>query len=339
MAVNKPTKKPASFGTAQDLQKVSEHYAVRITPSVFETIKDHAPHDPVARQYIPDSKELIKQPQELDDPIGDKKHSPVEGIVHRYPDRVLLMPVSSCAVYCRYCFRREFVGKGPALLGDDKLKAALEYIKKNKQIWEVILTGGDPLVLSARRLTELMEVLSEIEHVKIIRIHTKLPIVDPTRVNDSLLHALDTNKALYMALHINHANELSEDVITAIRRLRDCGISLLSQSVLLRGVNDNADTLEALYRALVSEHVKPYYLHHLDRANGTGHFRVSIDRGQAIIKELKARMSGLCLPTYMLDIPGGYGKIPLTPQYIKIHKPGQYELEDTQGRRHPYTCS
>lgn len=325
-----------------------KRYAYRITKAVQSTIKGDVTNDPVAKQYIPQAKELQILPEERLDPIGDEAHTPVKGITHRYPDRVLLKPANACAVYCRYCFRREMVGmrgeKLPDILSETEIETALDYIRQNTQIWEVILTGGDPLILSARQLKNIMDKLNAIAHVKVIRFHTRVPIADPARITPAIIKALTSNtnqsvsnpKALYMALHINHTQEITKDVRTTIGALHKSGITLLSQSVLLKGVNDNADTLADLYRELVGMNVKPYYLHHPDLAPGTSHFRLSIEEGQKIVSKLQGRLSGLCQPTYMLDIPGGYGKIPLTPSMIENREKDTHTLTDYMGAAHLY---
>lgn len=311
-------------------------YTYRITKTVRETIIGDINSDPVARQYLPQNQELKILPEENIDPIGDEAHTPVKGIVHRYPDRVLFKPANVCAVYCRYCFRREHVGPGSDILNADERKAALDYIRGHKDIWEVILTGGDPLVLSPRQLGEIITQLTAISHLQVIRIHTRVPIADPARMNKDMLAALKTEKAVYMALHINHAQEINEDVRAALNNLHTAGINLLSQSVLLKGVNDNAETLANLYRALVSLNVKPYYLHHPDLAPGTSHFRLSIAEGQNIVRQLRGHLSGLCQPTYMLDIPGGHGKVPLTPCQLEPLQDGGYQITDHNGGMHTY---
>lgn len=319
------------------LQEVAARYAVAITPGVADMMDPNDPRDPIARQFLPDMRELEHLPQEYADPIGDDAHSPVEGVVHRYPDRVLLKLVNACAVYCRFCFRREMVGPGRGGLSPRALSAALDYIAKTPQIWEVILTGGDPLVLSPRRLKDVTARLAAIEHVKVIRVHTRVPTVAPQRITPALVKALRTDKATFVVLHANHARELTK-ARAACARLVDAGIPMLSQSVLLRGVNDDAETLGELMRALVECRIKPYYLHHADLAPGTAHFRTSITEGQALMRELHGRVSGLCQPTYVLDIPGGYGKSPVGPTYLgatSVNTNG-CEVEDFTGRRHLY---
>ena len=320
-----------------ELARVAARYAVAITPSIADLIDRDDPHDPIARQFVPDIAELTTAPEERADPIGDHAHSPVEGIVHRYPDRVLLKLVNVCAVYCRFCFRREMVGPGKQMLTPEKLGAALAYVRARPEIWEVILTGGDPLVLSARRLGEVIKRIAAIGHVKIVRLHTRLPIVAPERITLSLIRALKVSgKATYVALHANHPRELTPPVRAAIARIVDAGIPMVSQSVLLRGVNDDVKTLEALMRAFVECRIKPYYLHQADLAPGTSHFRTTIAEGQALMRALRGRVSGLAQPTYVLDIPGGYGKVPVGPGYVDMCGEAGAMVEDVNGVRHKY---
>jgi lysine 2,3-aminomutase len=320
-----------------DLARVAERYAVAITPAVAELIDRADPHDPIARQFVPDIAELDTTPDERPDPIGDHVHSPVEGIVHRYPDRVLLKLVNVCAVYCRFCFRREMVGPGKQALSAQQLDAALGYIAAHPEIWEVILTGGDPLVLSARRLGNVIKRIATIEHVKIIRLHTRLPVVSPEKITPLLVRSLKaTGATSYVALHANHPRELTAAARAACARIVDAGIPMVSQSVLLRGVNDDAQTLDELMRAFVECRIKPYYLHHADLAPGTSHFRTSIAEGQVLMRALRGRLSGLAQPTYVLDIPGGYGKVPAGPQYIDMCGEAGAVVEDIAGTTHRY---
>ncbi len=294
---------------------VAARYAVAVTPAMASLIEPGAADDPIARQFVPDPRELRGAPGEDADPIGDGAHSPCEGIVHRYPDRVLLKLVQVCAVYCRFCFRREGVGPGRATaLSREALERAMAYIAADPAIWEVILTGGDPLAASPRRLAAVAERLARIGHVKVLRVHTRVPVVDPARVTPALIAALRAaGVPVYLAIHANHPRELGEPQAEALARLTDAGFVLVSQSVLLRGVNDDVETLGALMRRFVELRVKPYYLHHPDMAPGTGHFRLSIEEGRALVGALRGRLSGLCQPTYVLDIPGGHGKAPLGP--------------------------
>lgn len=322
------------------IEAVAARYALALTADVAQLVDARDPRDPVARQFVPDEAELDRRPEEMADPIGDAVHSPVEGIVHRYPDRVLLKPVHVCAAYCRFCFRREVVG-GAGALSRLQLDAAIAYVRAHCEIWEVILTGGDPLVLSARRLGQLVDALAAIEHLKVIRVHTRVPVVDPSRVTPALVRALKARgKATYVVLHANHPRELTTKARAACARFIDAGIPMLSQSVLLRGVNDEAAVLGELMRALVECRIKPYYLHHGDLAPGTAHWRTSIEEGQVLMRALHGRLSGLCQPTYVLDIPGGHGKSPIGPSYLARAggKNGTtcYEVEDFSGRRHLY---
>jgi lysine 2,3-aminomutase len=316
----------APVDAVAELEQVAARYAVAVTPELVALIDPADPADPIARQFIPSADELVEQPGENADPIGDDARSPVGGIVHRYPDRVLFKLVHVCAVYCRFCFRREMVGPGKAsALSDDAYRAGLDYIRSHPEIWEVILTGGDPLMLSPRRLAEIMADLAAIDHVKIIRIHSRVPIADPERINPEMIAALRVEGATtWIAIHANPR--------AACARLADAGIPLVSQSVLLRGVNDDAATLTALMRAFVECRIKPYYLHHGDLAPGTAHLRTTIEAGQELMRALRGRVSGLCQPDYVLDIPGGHGKAPIGPTYLS--QPVSREREDGAERRY-----
>jgi len=346
----KPLRTPAALVAAElvplerlaALEAVAARYAVSLTPDVLDIIHSDDPADPIARQFVPDPAELETTPEERADPIGDDAHSPVEGIVHRYPDRVLLKLVHVCPVYCRFCFRRETVGPHRRRsLSRAALARALDYIRARREIWEVILTGGDPLVLSPRRLREVVSALADIAHVKIVRMHTRVPVVAPARITAELIRAIKApGKATYVVLHANHPRELSSRARAACARIIDAGIPMLSQSVLLRGVNDDPDTLAALMRALVENRIKPYYLHHGDLAPGTSHLRTTIAQGQGLVRSLHGRLSGLCQPAYVLDIPGGHGKSPIGPTYLgraaSADDEDRYEIEDFNGGRHLY---
>ena len=319
------------------LEDVAARYAIAITPAMSDLIDHTDPNDPIARQFIPDPAELDRHPNESSDPIGDFAHSPVEGIVHRYPDRVLLKLTHLCAVYCRFCFRREMIGPQAHALDQTALDAALAYIAGHPQIWEVVLTGGDPLVLSPRRLKLVVSRLAANAHVAVIRVHTRLPVADPARITPALVRSLNARgKATYVVLHANHPRELNAAARAACARLVDAGIPMLSQSVLLRGVNDDAATLGELMRTFVACRIKPYYLHHGDLAPGTSHLRTTIAHGQELMRNLRGRYSGLCQPTYMLDIPGGHGKSPIGPNYLNVETPDRYRITDFNGGSHCY---
>ena len=328
----------APVGRRAELEDVSARYAVGISPAMLALVDRDAANDPIALQFVPDAAELLRTPDERDDPIGDLTHSPVEGIVHRYPDRVLLKAVHVCPVYCRFCFRREMVGpQGLGTLAPEALVGAIDYIAGHAEIWEVILTGGDPLVLSPRRLGEIMARLSAIPHVKVVRFHSRVPAVEPERIDEQLIGALKlSGKAVYVALHANHPRELTEAALAAVGRLLDAGVVMLSQTVLLKGVNDDAEVLAELMRRFVEARIKPYYLHHPDLAPGTSHFRLTIAEGQALVAGLHGRVSGLCQPTYVLDIPGGHGKAVIGVNSIRDLGDGCYGVTDFRGQEHMY---
>jgi lysine 2,3-aminomutase len=319
------------------LEDVARKYAVSVSPTLLTLIDPADPLDPIARQFLPSLDELKTLPEERVDPIGDAAHSPVPGIVHRHPDRVLFKAVSSCPVYCRFCFRREQIGPGKAnALSPDDRARALDYIAAHSEIWEVILTGGDPFILSPRRAAEIVGRLSTIAHVKIVRWHTRVPMVDPARVTDAMVAALIApGITSWVAIHANHAKEFSPEARSAIARLREAQIALVSQSVLLKGVNDDVETLADLMRVFVENGIKPYYLHHPDLAPGTSHFRVGIEQGLALTRVLRARLSGLAQPTYVLDIPGGHGKVPLDSQSVEKTQTG-HRIRDFAGNWHDY---
>lgn len=289
----------------------------------------------VARQFLSVAAEAEATPDDLADPIGDAAHSPLPGLVHRYPDRVLVLPTMACASHCRFCFRRDRVGARG--MSEAEIDAALAYVAARPQIREVILSGGDPLTLPQARLTDLLARLDAIESVDTVRIHTRLAVHDPARalrVAASL--ATERRAALWIAIHANHADELTPETRKAIRALQAAGCFLVAQTVLLAGVNDDAGTLSDLFRALVRLGVKPYYLHHPDRAAGTEHFRVPLARGRALVETLRGTLSGLAQPTYVLDIPGGHGKVWATDAYVTPAADGSWTARAIDGSRHPY---
>lgn len=319
------------------LERIARNSVIALTPTVADLIDPNDPADPVARQFVPSAAELEVAPEERADPIGDAAYSPVKGIVHRYPDRVLLKPIMVCPVYCRFCFRRDMVGDADGTLSSTELDEALAYVAGKPGVREIVVTGGDPLMLPPNRLAELVERVERIGHVEVLRFHSRIPVADPERVTLVLAGALrpssDSDLAVWVSVHVNHARELSPAARRGLRRLADAGIPLVSQTVLLKGVNDSAETLEELFRALVRNRVRPYYLHHPDLARGTGHFRLSIAEGQAIMRQLRGRLTGIAQPTYVLDIPGGAGKVPLMPEFWDEERG---EVTDWRGRRHPY---
>jgi lysine 2,3-aminomutase len=319
------------------LEQVAARFNIAITPAILEILS--GPDAPaILNQFLPKAEELEESTQELSDPTGDNAHEKVKGLIHRYPDRCLLKVASSCPVYCRFCFRKEMIGAGKKSLSAEELETAYRYINNHPEIWEVILTGGDPFMLNPARIKAIISVLNDIPHVEVIRLHTRIPVVDPGRVTLVLVNALKSPKAVYVALHANHPAEFTQEAIAACKMLVDAGIPMLSQSVLLKGVNDSVEVLSQLMKTFVRNRIKPYYLHHPDLAKGTDHFRPTIQAGQTLMKALQGRFSGLCQPMYVLDIPGGYGKTPLGPCYA--HPPSEacqaWVVEDYQGNRHDY---
>ena len=316
--------------------EVARTFGIGMTEQMRRLVDDEN-QDPIAAQFVPTAAELNVSEEEMHDPIGDEPHSPMPGIVHRYPDRVLLKPATVCAVYCRFCFRRETVGAGSQGLNDDELDAALAYIESREEIWEVIISGGDPFVLSPRRLEKIMLRLQRIAHVGVVRFHTRVPVVKPDIINEAFIRAIKIKKAVYVVLHVNHARELSEEAQRACAKLIDAGLPMLSQTVLLKNVNADTVSLRTLFKRLVELRIKPYYLHHGDLARGTSHFRTSIAEGQELMRTLRGHISGLCQATYVLDIPGGYGKVPIGPSYLSETDPGRFAICDHRNQSHDYS--
>ncbi|MDF1679105.1 lysine-2,3-aminomutase-like protein [Ponticaulis sp.] len=322
---------------AEALKPVADRYAIAVTPFLADRIDQNDPADPIARMFIPSPAELVRLPEELNDPIGDASHSPVAGIVHRYPNRVLLKPVAVCPVYCRFCFRREMVGPD---LGDTltpaELDAALDYIRSQPEVKEVILTGGDPFMLSAKRARALTDAIANIPHVKIIRWHTRMPVADPARITPEFIGGLKADGvATYVSIHINHLKELSDETKAAARLMADAGIALVSQTVLLNGVNNSVEALSDLFEALTENLIRPYYLHHPDLAPGTSHFRVSVEEGRALYDAVRDRVSGLSVPRYVIDIPGGVSKANAAQSDLRKTPDGP-ALRGRDGKLHPY---
>ena len=315
------------------LEAVAARYALALTPEMAALIDPADPNDPIGRQFLPSLSELDRRPEEDADPIGDDTHSPVKGLVHRYGDRVLLKPLHTCPVYCRFCFRRESVGPdGAGSLSETELAAVFSYIAAHEEIFEVIVSGGDPFMLSPRRMAAIAEAAARITHVKVMRWHSRVPLVDPDRITAELIAAAKSfSGAVYVAVHANHPREFTPAGKAALARLADSGIVLLSQSVLLKGVNDDANVLEDLMRIFVANRVNPYYLHQGDLAPGTAHFRTTIAEGQALMRALRGKLSGIAQPTYVVDLPGGHGKVPVGPTYLT-----EGRIADPAGGWHSY---
>jgi lysine 2,3-aminomutase len=328
-----------SASESQQLKKVVENFSVAITDQMQQLIDRNNPDDPIAKQFVPSIQELNVTAKESADPVGDEIYTKTKGIIHRYPDRCLFTPVHVCPVYCRFCFRKQKVGTPAETLTPDEIEAALAYIAEHKEIWEVIITGGDPLILKPAVLKNLLVRLSAIEHVEMIRIHSRVPVVDSQRINSEMLAALKCAKPVFIVLHANHPQEFSAEAIKACANIIDNGIPMLSQSVLLKDLNDNIEVLSQLMRCFIKNRIKPYYLHHGDLALGTEHFRTTIAKGQQLLKQLRGRFSGICQPIYVLDIPGGFGKVPINPNYLnpKANEEDSYIIEDYRGHFHEYS--
>jgi lysine 2,3-aminomutase len=276
------------------------------------------PHaDPIAAQFVPTAAEQAHLPYESPDPIGDTRYLVTERLVHHYRDRALLLVSDRCATYCRFCFRRHFTGNGGGQISGAQLDDACRYLSRTREVKEVLLSGGDPLMLPDRELEKVIARLKEVDPAYILRVCTRMPVVLPSRVTADLARMLGSFGSVWAVVHANHPRELTGEFRAAVRLLLGAGVPVLNQSVLLRGVNDAADALEELFRGLVQAGVKPYYLFQGDLASGTAHFRVPMSRGLELMKELRGRLSGLALPTYAVDLPGG-GKVPVESSLLRV---------------------
>lgn len=303
------------FGLDPHLLKgVVERYPMRITPHYLGLIRE--PGDPIWRQCVPDPLELA--PDDLcADPLAEENLSPVPAVVHRYPDRAVLLASGACAVYCRFCTRKRKIGCPAMLLPWEEVLAGVDYIARTPALRDVLLSGGDPLLLPDERLDELLTALRRIPHLEIVRIGTRIPVTLPERVTGELCTMLRRHHPLFLNTHFNHPREIAPEAAEACRMLADAGIPLGNQTVLLRGVNDDAAVMAELLRGLLRIRVRPYYLHHMDLVRGTGHFRTSIQSGIDIMGALRGPVSGIALPQYVVDLPGGRGKVPVLPQYVE----------------------
>lgn len=320
----------------KDIDSCLEHFKMAITP-YFATLMDAGdPNCPIRRQAVPSLNELVVQECDMEDPLGEEKYSPAEGLVHRYPDRVLLLLTHKCSMYCRHCTRRRVVGCEDFSLSSEKLDKALEYIRQNKQIRDVLLSGGDPLVMPDSWLENVIRRLREIPHVEIVRIGTRTPVALPMRITDDLLKMLCKYQPIWINTHFNHPKEITEESAKACMKIVDAGIPLGSQTVLLRGINDDAGTLRELFTKLVKIRVRPYYLYQCDIAKGIGHFRTTVEQGIDIIRNIRGYISGFAVPTYVIDAPGGGGKIPINPDYIVSLDRQQAVLRNYRGDIYTY---
>lgn len=315
----------------EDLVKVVNCFKMRITPHYLSLMDKNNQNCPIRKQAIPTSGEMLVLPEEMVDPCGDEAKSPIKGIVHRYPDRLLLISTYACAMHCRHCFRRRVVGQLDEVMSRDDLKKALNYIEKHKEVKEVILTGGDPLILSDKNILWILQKIKSFKHVRWVRIHTRLPVTLPARFTSQLLEIFKKFQPIFLVVQVNHAKELSSACKKVLKNLQKAGVILLNQSVLLKGINDQAEILKELFYELLSLGVKPYYLHQCDLAQGIGHFRTSVKKGIDIMRQLRGFMSGLAIPHYIIDVPGGKGKVPVDYNYIKFYKNKKISLEAFSG--------
>jgi lysine 2,3-aminomutase len=309
---------------------------VGVTPYYASLLSRNDPDQPLRRTVVPRPEEFLRSPGEADDPLGEDSHSPVPGLVHRYPDRVLLLALDFCSTYCRYCTRSRVVGHGEIMPSQERLETALDYIRRTPTVRDVLLSGGDPLSLSEDRLDWILTRLREIPHVEFVRIGTKMPAVLPQRITPQLCRMLRKHHPLWMSLHFQHPDECTPEAYAACSRLADAGIPLGSQTVLLRGVNDSVETMKELIHRLLLMRVRPYYLFQCDPISGSAHFRTSVAKGLEIIEGLRGHTTGYAVPTYVIDAPGGGGKIPLQPNYLVGRDGSDLLLRNYEGREFRY---
>ncbi len=320
----------------QALMRAGDMLPFSITPYYMSLISRDDPQQPLRRTVVPTAQELIRSAGEADDPLGEEHDSPVAGLVHRYPDRALLLVLDSCSSYCRYCTRSRMVGHGEMVPNQERLELALDYIRRTPAIRDVLLSGGDPLLLSEQRLDWLLTQLRAIPHVEFIRLGTKTPAVLPQRITRELCRMLRKHHPLWMSLHFIHPDECTPETFQACTRLADAGIPLGSQTVLLRGVNDNVETMKDLVHRLLKMRVRPYYLYQCDPITGSSHFRTPVAKGLEIIEGLRGHTTGYAVPTYVIDAPGGGGKIPLQPNCLAGREGDDLLLRNYQGGVYRY---
>jgi lysine 2,3-aminomutase len=320
----------------QALRQAGSMLPFSITPYYMSLISRDDPRQPLRRTVVPTTHEFARCQGEADDPLGEEHDTAVPGVVHRYPDRVLLLVLDKCSSYCRYCTRSRVVGHGEIVPSIERLERALEYIRRTPTIRDVLLSGGDPLLLSEQRLDWLLARLRAIPHVEMIRLGTKMPAVLPQRITRELCRMLHKHHPLWMSLHFVHPDECTPETFQACTRLADAGIPLGSQTVLLKGVNDDVQTMKDLTHRLLKMRVRPYYLYQCDPIAGSAHFRTSVAKGLEIIEGLRGHTSGYAVPTYVIDAPGGGGKIPLQPNYVLGRQGDDLLLRNYQGGVYRY---
>ncbi|MFO0662115.1 MAG: KamA family radical SAM protein [Polyangiaceae bacterium] len=304
---------------------------ISITPHYLSLCDRHDPSCPIRKQCVPVANESIEVHGDLEDPLGEVAHEVAPSLVRRYPDRVLLLATDRCAVYCRFCTRSRMVGDGGGARSLDTLEPAFRYIAEHTDIHDVIVSGGDPLAMSTERIVRIVERLRKNDHLDTIRLATRVPVTLPQRITDELLRALRPFHPLWVMTHFNHPRELSPESIEACEKLADAGFPVMNQTVLLRGVNDDAATLETLFRKLIRVRVRPYYLLQMDPVRGTSHLRTPVSRGLELMEALQGKLTGIALPKLIVDTPGGMGKVPILPDYIVARRPGETDLRTHRG--------
>ena len=328
---------PLSESEMRGLASTGHRLAFAVTPHFFNLIDRDNPNDPLRRQIIPDEAENRIAPDELGDPVGEEKHSPVPGLVHRYPDRVLLLVTDRCASYCRFCTRSRLVSGAGESRFLPQIEDALSYIAAHPEIRDVLISGGDPLLLADEKIDALLGRLRAIPHVEFVRIGTRMPVFLPQRITPELCEILKKHGPVWMSIHVNHPNEISRETAQALEYLAFAGVVLGSQSVLLRGVNDDAATMRSLVHRLLQVRVRPYYLYACDLILGSAHWRVPVGKGLEIIRSLRGWTSGYAVPQFVIDAPGGGGKIPLNPDYVEnISEDGKFTLRNFRSERFVY---
>lgn len=319
-----------------EIEECLENFKMAITPYYASLIDQNDRDCPIRKQAVPSIKELCRNDSDMDDPLCEEKYSPVEGIVHRYPDRVLFVLTHKCSMYCRHCTRRRLVGSEDFSLTGEELEKAIDYIRSNTKIRDVLLSGGDPLIMPDSWLEDLIRKLRDIPHVEIIRIGTRTPVVLPMRITDDLLNMLRKYQPIWINTHFNHPREITPESAKACAKIVDAGIPLGNQSVLLRGINDNCEILKELFTKLVKIRVRPYYLYQCDLSRGIGHFRTPISQGIEMMKNIRGFISGYAVPEYVIDAPGGGGKTPVNPEYIMSIDEKQVILRNYEGKLYTY---
>ncbi len=312
-------------------------FRMAITPYYLSLIDHTNPMDPVRLQSIPRIQESYVSASDMSDPLHEDGDAPVPGMTHRYPDRVLLLLTDQCAMYCRHCTRRRKAGEHDAPMPKENVDRAIDYIREHKEVRDVVLSGGDPLTLGDERLDEILSKLSKIDHLDIVRLGTRTPVVLPMRFTPSLMAVLKKYPFVWLNTHYNHPQEISETAAKALATIAETGLPMGNQSVLLKGINDHVDVMKALVHKLVRNRVRPYYIYQCDLSEGIGHFRTPIAKGIEIIESLRGHTSGLCVPTYVVDAPGGGGKIPVMPNYVISQMPGRVILRNYEGFITSYT--